>query len=40
MFKKIKFWDDSGLWTAEQVAQAAEKGLITKDEHKAIVGEE
>lgn len=39
MYAKIKFWYDNGLWSAEQVAQAAKKGLITEDEYNAIIGE-
>ena len=38
MFEKIKMFYDKGLWTAEQVYQAVEKGLITEEEYKEIVG--
>ena len=38
MFEKIKKWYDLGLWTKEQVHQAVEKGLITEEEYKEIVG--
>ena len=39
MYKKIKFWYDNGLWSAAQVEQAMQKGLITEAEYKAIIGE-
>lgn len=38
MFEKIKKWYELELWTKEQVHQAVEKGLITKEEYKEIVG--
>lgn len=38
-YERIKSWYDKGLWTKEQVHQAVEKGLITEDEYKTIVGE-
>ena len=38
MFEKIKMFYDKGLWTAEQVYQAVEKGLITEEEYNEIVG--
>ena len=38
-FEKIKKWYDSGLWSKEQVYKAVEKGQITLDEYKEIVGE-
>ena len=37
MFEKIKRFYDLGLWTAEQVHQAVEKGLITEEEYNEIV---
>ena len=37
MYEKIKLWHKKGWWTAEMVAQAAAKGLITKEEYKSIV---
>lgn len=37
MFDKIKMFYDKGLWNAEQVHQAVDKGLITEDEYKEIV---
>lgn len=38
-YERIKSWYEKGLWTKEQVHQAVEKGLITEDEYKEIVGE-
>lgn len=38
MFKKIKMFYDKGLWTAEMVHQAVEKGLITEEEYLEIIG--
>lgn len=40
MFEKIKHFYEKGLWTAEQVHQAVEKGLITEEEYKEIVKDE
>lgn len=37
MYKKIKMFYSKGLWTAEQVAQAVDKGLITEDQYNEIV---
>ena len=37
MFEKIKKWYKQGLWTAEMIQKAAEKGVITQDEADAIV---
>ena len=37
MYEKIKLWHKKGWWTAEMVAQAAKRGLITKEQYKAIV---
>jgi len=39
MYKKIKLFYDKGLWTAAMVKKAVEKGLLTKEEYAAIVGE-
>lgn len=38
-YERIKSWYEKGLWTKEQVHQAVDKGLITEDEYKEIVGE-
>lgn len=37
MYDKIKYWYESGLWTAEKVKQAADKGIITQDEADSII---
>ena len=37
MYEKIKLWHKKGWWTAAMVAQAAAKGLITKNQYKTIV---
>ena len=36
-FERIKRWYQQGLWTAEQVHQAVEKGLITEEEYLEII---
>lgn len=38
MFEKIKKFYKLGLWTEEMVRNAVEKGVITENEYKAIVG--
>ena len=38
MFKKIKAWYDTGVWTKEMVAEAVTKGKITEEEYEIIVG--
>lgn len=35
-YTRIKYYYDKGLWTAEQVHQAVEKGLITEEQYKEI----
>lgn len=35
-YRRIKSFYDKGLWTAEQVYQAVEKGLITEEEYREI----
>ena len=37
MFEKIKKWYDMGLWTAEMVQQAADKGVITQEQAEEII---
>ena len=37
MYEKIKLWHEKGWWTETMVAQAAAKGLITKNQYKTIV---
>ena len=38
MYEKIKKFYDLGLWTEEMVKDALDKGIITEDEYKEIVG--
>lgn len=37
MYEKIKKWFSMGLWDAEMVGYAVEKGVITEEQYKAIV---
>lgn len=37
MYEKIKRWYTLGLWTAEMVHNAVEKGVITADEAAEIM---
>lgn len=39
MKSKIAKWYKQGLWTADMVANAVKKGLITADDYKEITGE-
>lgn len=39
MFEKINKWYKQGLWTAEMVQNAVNKGILTEDEAKEIKGE-
>lgn len=36
MKAKIALWYKQGLWTAEMVHIAADKGIITKEDYKEI----
>lgn len=38
-FARIAKWYKQGLWTAEMVMQAVEKGVITEAEAMEIVGQ-
>ena len=38
MVQKISKWYEQGLWTAQQVQDAAEKGIITQEEANEILG--
>ena len=38
-FEKVKKYYDTGLWSAEWVANAVVKGWITAAEYEEIVGE-
>ena len=40
MFEKIKKWFYMGLWSADQVQKAAEKGVITKEQATELLGQE
>ena len=37
MKDKIKLWYSLGLWSAQMVRQAAEKGVLTQEECEAII---
>ena len=37
MKNKIKKWYGQGLWTADMVQQAVDKGIITAEDYKEIV---
>lgn len=39
MKKKIEKWYKQGLWTAEVVANAVEKGIITPEDYEEICGD-
>ncbi len=39
MKKKIEKWYKQGLWTAEMVANAVKKGIITAADYEEITGE-
>ena len=36
MFEKIRRWYEQGLWSAAQVRQAVEKGLLTQAQYEQI----
>lgn len=38
-YEKIKYYYDRGMWSADRVMKAVEKGVITEEEYKEIVGE-
>ena len=40
MFEKIKKWYKQGLWTADMVRQAAQKGVITDEQTAEILAQE
>lgn len=37
MFEKIKRFFNLGLWTADMVKQAVDKGIITEEEYNEIL---
>lgn len=39
MKEKIAKWYKQGLWTAEMVQNAVDKGIITPEDYAEIVGE-
>lgn len=39
MYEKIKKWYAQGLWSAEMVAKAVEKGVITQTECDQILAQ-
>lgn len=39
MKEKIMKWYKQGLWTAEMVANAVAKGIITAEDYEEITGE-
>ena len=40
MKNKIALWYHQGLWTAEMVQSAVDKGILTEDDYNEIVGAE
>lgn len=40
MFEKIKNYYQLGLWSKERVRNMVEKGVISEEEYKTIIGEE
>ena len=40
MFEKIKKWHRQGLWTAQMVLTAADKGAITAEQAQDILNQE
>lgn len=39
MYEKIEKWYSMGLWDAEMVRHAVEKGVITEAQYKSIMEE-
>lgn len=39
MFEKIKKWYAQGLWTAEMVRKAVDKGIISDEQYRKIIKE-
>ena len=37
MFEKIKKWYEQGLWTADMVMKAVEKGVLTAEEAEEVM---
>lgn len=38
MFEKIKKWYKQGLWTAQMVEKAVEKGVLTAAQAEEVLG--
>ena len=38
MYEKIKKWYEQGLWTADMVRDAVDKGVLTAEEAAEILG--
>ena len=39
MKEKIAQWYSQGLWTAEMVQQAVDKGILTREDYSEITGQ-
>lgn len=39
MYEKIKKWYKQGLWSADMVRNAVDKGILTEDEASEILSE-
>ena len=39
-YEKIKQYYDEGRWTKAMVRKAVEKGIITEEQYRVIVGED
>lgn len=39
MFERIKKWYKQGLWSADMVQKAVDKGILTEDQAKEILQE-
>lgn len=40
MFERINKWYKQGLWSADMVQKAIDKGILTEDEAKQILQED
>ena len=38
MFERIRLFYSKGLWTSAMVRQAADKGLLSEEQYRQIVG--
>ena len=39
MYDKIKYWYNIGLWSAEKLQNAVDKGIITPEQAEEILNE-